>query len=433
MAIPANFAAFYWGQRIQVKLRRKTLMAMADKVGHWINAYTAKVPVSKLDQKHVGLSFDVDDAIAAGKIGVVLPLSGDRMDISQKILAGIREAIKQLKSPLVLVVKDSTDVKNLEKLYLELATKDGVGLVIGGAFPSTSDQEYQLASAMKMLFFSLAPVHLSSDQKSYDLLEVGGSVQSQNVALFNQNYAKLLGKRFTLIYSGDVAGSILSEDIWKQSQENQFSLENVSTYSKGMTDYRDSVLELLGLKYSRERLEEYNLWYRLYYYKTKNDLTRVQVLKPKTDFDWVYLPTTPSEAMQIISSFIYAEAKNLTYVGGPQWRSAQLMRTSQQWTSKLYFLDSVREGDWGKKQGEAALDSFSSIPEYLGYEAMITAAAIYKHLEEATASRSVWNDKVESLDELEEAIGIWEKRDKLWLKKMRLFSIEKDGKVVALP
>jgi hypothetical protein len=200
-----------------------------------------------------------------------------------------------------------------------------------------------------------------------------------------------------------------------------------------MTDYRDSVLELLGLKYSRERLEEYNLWYRLYYYKTKNDLTRVQVLKPKTDFDWVYLPTTPSEAMQIISSFIYAEAKNLTYVGGPQWRSAQLMRTSQQWTSKLYFLDSVREGDWGKKQGEAALDSFSSIPEYLGYEAMITAAAIYKHLEEATASRSVWNDKVESLDELEEAIGIWEKRDKLWLKKMRLFSIEKDGKVVALP
>jgi len=431
LTVPINFAAFYWGQRIQVKLKRKSLMSMADKVGHWINAYSAKIPYAGTDQFHKRFEFEVDDKITLGKIGVVLPLSGDRLDISQKILNGIRQGLKNIKSPLELVVKDSTNVKNLEKLYKELSLEEGVGMVIGGAFPSTSEQEYQLSSALKMIFFSLAPVSTDVEHKNIDLFEISGSIQSQNSALFKEDVAEKLGKRFVLIYSGDVSGSILSDDIWKRSQENKFILENVSTYSKGMTDYRDSVLELLGLKYSRERLEEYNLWYRLYYYKTKNDLGRVQVLKPKTDFDWVYLPTTPSEAMQIISSFIYAEAKNLTYVGGPQWRSAQLMRTSSQWSSKLYFLDSSRDGDWVKNQGEEILNSLGSIPEYLGFEAMITAASLYQDLSEYS-SRRMWLDKLDDLDVLDKSIGVWTKNENYWLKEMKMYSIEKDGKVLPL-
>ncbi|MDH4466893.1 MAG: ABC transporter substrate-binding protein [Bacteriovoracaceae bacterium] len=431
MTVPDNYAAYYWGQRIQLKLKRKMMNGAADKVGHWLNAYTSQSRSGKNNSNRKDLGLEVDDLILLGKMGVVLPLSGERAEISQKFLQGIKQAIKQLKAPVELVIKDSSNPKNLEALYTELATKDQVGMVIGGAFPSTSEQEYNLASQLKMVFFSLAPVSSSTEIKNFDLFEISGSIQSQNHALFNEDVATTLGKKFVLIYSGDNSGATIADAVWKESQEKKFTLENVSTYSRGMTDYRDSVLELLGLKYSRERLEEYNLWYRLYYYKTKNDLSRIQVLKPKTDFDWVYLPSTPSEAMQIISSFIYAEAKNLTYVGGPQWRSAQLIRTATQWSSKVYFLDSSRTGDWVKDNGENILESLGSIPEYLGFESFVTAHAFYQRLS-SSSSRQHWLNELDDMDEMDKAIGVWKKEQKYWVKEMKLFAIQKDGRVIAL-
>jgi nuclear transport factor 2 (NTF2) superfamily protein len=68
-------------------------------------------------------------------------------------------------------------------------------------------------------------------------------------------------------------------EVWRKAKAKKIELTSIHSYEKNITDYRDSVEKLLGLKFKREREEEYTLWKDIYTLQGKRTVRRVQTLK----------------------------------------------------------------------------------------------------------------------------------------------------------
>ena len=106
---------------------------------------------------------------------------------------------------------------------------------------------------------------------------------------------------------------------------------------------------ILGLKYSRFRQEEFDFMKEIFDLK-KSRIRRVQILPPIMNFDWVYLPTYPQEAIQIIPSFAYYDVHEVRFIGTPSWRSRILNKVQ---SGHVHFI-----GDGVDGIGEDILNDF---------------------------------------------------------------------------
>ena len=101
---------------------------------------------------------------------------------------------------------------------------------------------------------------------------------------------------------------------------------------------------LLGLKNNRERKEELKLWKDIYSQSRRN-VRIVNYLKPIIDFDWVFLPSYPHEAIQIIPTFHYYDVKKVKFIGGPSWLSKKLLKERRNLGSMIFVGDDPKDFD----------------------------------------------------------------------------------------
>jgi hypothetical protein len=100
------------------------------------------------------------------------------------------------------------------------------------------------------------------------------------------------------------------------------------SFDPSKKDLRDPIKDLLGLKYQRERIEELEILKQVYSLE-KSVIRRVQNLKPLINFDWVFIPSAPYSAAQIIPSFSYFDATNEILIGPSSWKSSVINEVSR--------------------------------------------------------------------------------------------------------
>lgn len=365
-------------------------------------------------------------------IGIVLPLSGKKSVFGQRALAGIDHAVRTYNSknqgkdnftPIQLHVADSKGSAIVgKKKVVDLIENKNVAILVGGLFSNEASAEYEIAKRFGTFFISLSQIYSDKGKKDHLLVEIPGSVESQVAVLFSDKFLNTFGNNGAIIYPTTDRGQAYVDEFWRIANLKGVKVSNIHSYEKTNTDHRETVQRLLGLRFKRERQEELDILKELHELEGATSIRRIQTLKPEIDFDWTFMPSFPSEALQLIPSFGYYDAFNIPLIGDPSWRSNTVSRESFK-LGRLYFVDSdVPKGESEfSKSFTMRYKKRPRLIEILGYEAFEVANNILRMGK--YESRSALESSLKSLESLKGLTGNWTLSDNVWLKSMNTMSL----------
>lgn len=366
-------------------------------------------------------------------IGIVLPLSGKVKKFGERALLGIDYGLKKslgddFSGKLDLHILDS-EASGAVGAYRvrELIQDKQVSIVIGGLFPSEAIKEYRAAKNNGAFFISLSPIFLPREEKDHLLVEIPGSVESQVSSLFTDDMLEKFGKKAAIIYPNTSRGNSYIDEFWRQASLNDVNVTGVFNYNKNQHDYRDPVRKLLNLKFKRERQEELELLTEVHSLEKSGYVKRIQQLEPVINFDWVFIPAFPREAMQLLPSFSYFDAFKLNIIGGPSWRSSSLVKESRK-LGKFYFVgDDVDQSRLEFFNGFSNL--YSARPKLIEMRANDALQVVKNVLSgESFSTREDLDRYVKNMGTLSGTTGSWDLRDGIWIKNMASLVVSR-GKI----
>lgn len=376
------------------------------------------------------------------KIGVILPLSGDKKEFGKRVMKGIdsglqsfgfdRDTETQTKVPLYqLELRDSQGSATVGAHRVkELVENHHVAVIIGGLFSDEAIEEYREARRYGVLFISLSEIYLPKDQKDHLLIEVPGSVQSQMGKLFSEEMLDRLGRKVALLYPETQRGEAIVDEFWRQSQKEGVTPTGILSYDSGQTDFRGPVQKLLGLNFPRERQEEFDLLSKVYELESARSARRIQTLKPQVDFDWAFIASYPQEAQQLLPAFTYFDAYNLKLVGGPSWRSRALSQEASQHGDLIFVGDEVSPRV--ESFSQSFYELYKERPRLIEMRSYDAISLSHKLLSERRYDdREQLDLMVRDKEVLNGMTGDWFMKEGVWLKEMKPYKIKR-GKIEEL-
>lgn len=368
--------------------------------------------------------------INSGAVGVIVPLSGDRKSkYGKKAIAGINTSLEKLndgKQSLNIYIKDNMNNEYLaRKLVQELVMKHHVSVIIGGLFPNLAKAEYEEARKFGVLYVSLSQVYIPREEKNHLLVEMQGSVESQINTILKPNNLNFFGKRLAILYPWSDGGKSYINELWGHHNAGTIDLTSINHYEKGIKDYRNSVKKLLWLNYPRERKEELLVWKDIRSLEKAN-FRIINDLPPIADFDWVFVPSLPNEAIQILPTFSYYDAKDLKFVGGPSWINKRL-RNEQSSLGQMYLIANNVEDEGAQFQQEYQKHNGKKphLVDTISYESMMIVQKILAG--QLFDKRDDLERRMLDLKNLAGLTSSWNLENGLWLKDMDIMKVSSKG------
>ncbi|MDP7321710.1 MAG: ABC transporter substrate-binding protein [Bacteriovoracaceae bacterium] len=367
--------------------------------------------------------------INSGAVGVIAPLSGKLAKYGQKVLSGVSTVIAKKKTgeDLNLYIKDNkNNVLVAKKQIQELVMKHHVSVIIGGLFPHLAKAEYLEARRLGVLYISLSPVYLARSKKNHLLIEVPGSVESQIAEVLRPEVLDKLGKKVAVLYPQSDDGYSYVNELWSMHNTEAIELTNVQSYKRGIKDYRSSVKSLLGLRYPRERREEFIIWDEIKNIN-KSNVRIVNVLPPVIDFDWVFSPSLPTEAIQILPTFNFYDAQNLKFIGGPSWINKKLQREKRNLDGEVFVIgnDTADVNQNFMKQYKQYNGVYPNLVDTLSYEGMLLVQSVLSG--QNFDKRNELGKRVLNIQKLQGMTSSWKLEDGLWIKDMDLLRVRSNS------
>lgn len=415
---PPLFVVGHLGQYYAEQLYYAGEISAAERLLSWVQSHFSQYDQIRAQVEDFIFRINNLAKIDPEKIGIVLPLSGDKKKLGESVIAGMDKALEALRNKhnfkFQLEIRDSEGRAALGALKVkELIEQHSVAAVIGGLFSDEAVEEYLAAREQGVMFISLAPIYLPREQKGHLLLELPGSVESQLNLIFADDMLNNFGRKAAIFYPQSTQGKVYLEEFWRQAGLHQVEVAAITSYPKRSTDFRGPVKKMLGLDAPRLRQEEFDLFSEAYAHE-KTTVRRIQVLRPQIHFNWVFLVASPKEAMQIIPSFAYFDAFGVNFFGGPSWGLASFQKQSSK-LGRLYFTsdEGLEESALANSKG---LPKAGKIIEERSYDALYLIADLIAQND--IRERADLDSALRSQGKFQGVAGEWNLSDGLWIKKM---------------
>ena len=368
----------------------------------------------------------------AFSVGIVLPLSGNRANFGKRALAGIDHGIRSHaldKYKIHIVDSEGSGAVGGYRVK-ELAESHFVSTIIGGLFPQEALEEYLEARKHGILYISLSQIYLPKEQKDHLLLEVPGSIESQMELLFSKKMLNKFGRKAAMVYPQDRRGEAYVDEFWRRALAAGVDITGIQSYKKDKVDYREPIEKILGLRFEREREEERAILSRIYGLKKKGAVRRIQILRPQIDFDWVFIPAFPKEALQLVPSFSYYDAFGVNIIGESAWRSQSLLREDYRYANLFFVGDEIAQlNEDFSQQFYQRYRRRPRIVEILGYDAFSIVSSLLK--DARLEGRDELDRHIRSRGKLSGMTGTWNFQEGAWIKEMTPYRLKK-GKIERL-
>ena len=416
----------------EIAFREGNKDKVSDYIG-WIEKRYGENKEIKELLKNLGVRSENDNAkIDLRYIGIALPLSGDRKSLGERALAGIDIALEELgadpSKKYRIEMKDTQGSAAAGSFAVkDLIEVNNVSVVIGGLTPNSATKEYLEAKSHGVFFISLSPVFLPKEEKNHLLIEVPASIESQVNHLFSSKMISKLGNRPAIIYPKNELGEAYANEFWRRSKKQNLEVTGLISYDRNATDFRDTIKNLLGIKFTREREEEAAVVNDIANLEKNKNIKRLQNLQPQIDFDWVFVPGHPKEVVQILPNFNYFDAFNLSYVGVPSWRSELMSNEGYRYGNVFFMDESLTQNETPFTQKfSAKFNRQPKLVETISYDAI----KIISSIAESDSSISTRQDLDLSLSKkqsIQGESGLWKLDEDIWVKDMATFKIKREG------
>lgn len=295
-------------------------------------------------------------------IGAILPLSGHRRLLGEKVLKGLHLGLGlRDSSPWQIVVLDSGSHPDIAQQALESLLYDyHVIGVVGGLSGDTAQAIAEAAEA-----FGIPALLLSQKQAlAKDRLFIFQSALSGQTLMEHLTENLIQNLKITkaaLLVPEDNYGNTYAKAFKEAFQSKGGLIVKESSYRSGEVDFKTPIKKLVNLFDLKYRKAEYEK-IKQEFLKNHPDLTPrdkkltpERLLKPEVDFEVLFMPDSLKVLKRIASYLKYFDIKDIHLAGTNLWKE----ESSNQWKEDFSLLFSATE--------DVSREVFLKSPFYLKY------------------------------------------------------------------
>lgn len=283
------------------------------------------------------------------KIGLIVPLTGKYAKVGQAIVNAVSLGLgiwnRKSNSWLELVIMDSHGSKQYTELAMhKLLTQDHVIAIIGNPLSKTSELVAQTASQFEIPYISLSQSPDITINRPY-VFRNSITSKMQLTILFNAIKENFNTTQWAMLYPNDTYGTKHSNLFWDIALSNQHSIMGAQTYPSKEKDFNKEIQSLTGLYFLEDRKIEYTKALKKWLNKNKNKKRSYSnlpenLLKPKLQFQALFIPDTLKSLIQISNMLIYHQADEVLLLGTNLWNKPKLIKYLPKYTAPILFVDS---------------------------------------------------------------------------------------------
>ncbi|MBS1984433.1 MAG: penicillin-binding protein activator [Bdellovibrionales bacterium] len=374
--------------------------------------------------------------LSSGKIGALLPLSGDQESLGRAVVDGIKEAFaKAGKHNLELVVADAGNTVASAKAAMErLVFEDKVMAVVGPLAGSQAE-----AVAAQAIEFGVPNITLAlrdglTKSGAY-VFRVALTPEKQVQALVGYAHQKLNARKFAILFPRDNFGREFATAYYRAVKDWNGTVTAAESYDPEQSDFHVTIENMIGMGFPNFRKTELEERLKLAEEKAGRKLTRKETeqngLTPIVDFDILMVPDTFRAVGQIVPALLYANVTSPKIIGPSTWNNARLLQRAGQYLEGAYFVDIFAPERAGATT-KAFVDRFQvargGLPSPLsavGFDIGTALRMAYGN-DAAPESRDELRSRLETLGNLEGVCGTytWDARREP-LSEVQLFTVRR--------
>ena len=224
----------------------------------------------------------------------------------------------------------------------------------------------------------------------------------------------------------------MAQAFWDQATAQGGSITAYELYEPGLNDFREPVDKTLGLFYKETRAKESKALadQRKDLNITKKTMKTIQYfeLPPIIDFDAVFIADEAKTVGQIIPTFTYRNAKDLSYLGITSWNSPQLVSRAGEQAEGATFpvaFNTLNPPDETKQFYDLYSKTYSAAPGELDAIAYDAASAVLQVLKDRPSTREEFNKKLTAIGNIDGATGVITLKNQHCSRNLTLYTVKK--------
>ncbi len=367
------------------------------------------------------------DPSRAIRIGVVLPLSGKRAIVGQRVLQGIQLAINQLatrdKSRLELVVKDSGLGREVVQVVEELAQDPNVIGIIGPVL--TEDVESVIPIIEKYQLPVFTPTASTPDlaEKSPYIFRNALTKELQASFLARHAVNELNLYRFVVIYPTEAYGETMRQVFEDEVRSYGGRIVESIPYERKQTDFRKQILKIGGMADDQLKARIQRHIKRGTQPPPLNDKgiksrplvegglyadDEVEALKValELNYDAIFIPGSYDKVRLIVPQLAFYNIEDILLMGGNGWHSRELVDAARNYLKTVLFVDGFyvnSQNERTVKFVDMFLSTFGQNPTIHSAQSYDVANIFVKFIKERAFNRL---DVLEKLRTLKDFPGV---------------------------
>ena len=368
------------------------------------------------------------------KIGLLIPLSGKYEDFGKKVQRSVELAFQHSTDSRAkeyeIVAEDSGDTIDSRLSALQkLVEQHQVIAIIGPLVSKGLDSLATRAAYYQVPLISIAQVQ---DLVSTQLFSC--SISNRDQATRVVDYAmKTKGfSRFAILAPKNKPGEEMAQAFWDEVASRKGSITAFELYDPDITDFREPVDKSIGLFYTDARAKELKELAdkRKEMNITKKTMKTAQyfLLPPIVDFDAVFIADEAKTVGQIIPTYGYRDAKNITFLGITSWNSQQLIQRAQEQAEGAIFpvaFNTLSPPPSTKTFYDLYVSTYSTYPGELDALAFDSAALTLRALHNSPSTREEFRKELERLQGVDGATGTISMQAHQCARSLNLYTVQK--------
>lgn len=300
------------------------------------------------------------DATRAMRVGVVLPLSGKRALVGQRVLQGIQLAINQLatrdKNRLEMVIKDSGLGREVVQVVEELAQDPNVIGIIGPVLTEEVKAVIPILEKYQLPVFTPTASTPGLAEKSPYIFRNALTKELQARFLARHAINELNLYRFVVIYPTEPYGETMRQVFEEEIRSSGGHIVESISYDRKQTDFKKQILQIGGIADDRLKARIQRHIKRGTQPPPLNDKgnksrplvegglyadDKVEALKValELNYDAIFIPGYYDKVRLIVPQLAFYNIEEILLMGGNGWNSRELVESARNFLKTVLFVD----------------------------------------------------------------------------------------------
>ncbi len=345
------------------------------------------------------------------RIGAVLPLSGERALVGQKVLQGIQLAFNQLslveKEKMELVVRDSGIGRDVKEMIEELAEDPNVVGIIGPILSSEVRESAQVLEHYQLAAFTPTASSPGLTELSPNIFRNALTRDIQAKFLAEHAMNDLGHYRFVILYPDENYGHQLRDKFADQVKALGGTIVESLSYDRSQSDFKEQILKIGGVPDDKlkkiimrhlkngtrpKALDDKGIFSRPVVEGGVFDEEEVEGLKVSMElnYDAIFIPGLYDKVGLIAPQLVFYNIEQVQLLGTNGWNSRELVDQARKYLGSAIFVDgyfSNSRSPHVQKFKKEFFTTFGEEPPALSAQAYDSARIFIKLIRENAQNR----------------------------------------------